>query len=136
MGEFDPRIVVFKCQNCPAQTRDRMCYSGHGNPFRDFVIVDLPCLSRLDTQHILKVIEEGADAVFVIGCAEDSCMYKVGVELAGKRVAYVREILKSIGIDEERVQLIQAPSSLALKVTGIINDRVEKIRDLGPVFGT
>ncbi len=136
MGGFDPKIVVFRCQNCPSQTKDRMYYSGHGNPYRDFTVINLPCLSRLDVQHILKMIEEGADGIFVIGCAEDSCMYKVGTELAAKRIAYVRDILKSIGMDEERVQLIHAPSSLALKVTGLLENKVNKIRELGPAFGT
>ncbi len=135
MGEFNPRIVLFKCQNCPSQTKDRMYHCGMGNPFEDFIVIDLPCLSRLDIYHVLKVIEEGADGVLVVGCAEGSCMYKVGVELARKRIAYVKEILESIGINESRVELVEAPSSLALKVSGMINERVREIRELGPVFG-
>ncbi len=135
MGEFSPKIVVFRCQNCPSQTKDRMYYSGLGNPFSDFSVINLPCLSRLDIQHILRVIEEGADGVFVVGCAGDSCMYKLGVELAQKRIKYVQEILKSIGMEEARIQLIEAPSSMALKVANMLNEKVETIRELGPIFG-
>lgn len=66
MNDFDPRIVAFCCQYCAYSAADlagsmRLKYSPNVR------IVRLLCSGRVDVNHILKSIEEGADGVIVAG---------------------------------------------------------------------
>ncbi len=134
MGDFSPKIVLFTCQNCPSQAKDRMLYMKAQNPFNGVSVVKLPCLSRLDVHHVLKVFEEGADGVLVVGCSDDSCLYKEGVKLAEKRITYLKEILENTGLEEKRVQLIQASSSRAHIFSSEVKEGIALIQELGPAF--
>ena len=133
MDPFYPDIVMFSCQNCPTQARNRLIALKRQDPYGGIRRIFLPCLSRLDIMDILRVIEEGADAVFVVGCSENSCLFKDGFDLAERRVNYVKKILGQIGLEEERVQIIQASSSRALQFASIIKEQTNAIRQLGPI---
>jgi F420-non-reducing hydrogenase iron-sulfur subunit len=67
MGEdFEPKVVGFCCHYFAYSAADlagsmRMEYSPNVR------IVKLECTGKLDTLHLLKAIEDGADAVFVAG---------------------------------------------------------------------
>ena len=67
MGEdFDPKVVAFCCHYCAYAAADlagsmRMEYAPNVR------IVKLLCTGRVDTIHLLKASEDGADAVFVAG---------------------------------------------------------------------
>ena len=67
MGEaFEPRVVAFCCHYCAYSAADlagsmRMEYSPNVR------IVKLLCTGKVDTLHLLKAFEDGADAVFVAG---------------------------------------------------------------------
>ena len=58
-------------------------------------IINVPCSGRVDIIHLLRAIEDGADAVFVAGCLEGECHYISGNLKARKRVNYVKKTLKS-----------------------------------------
>jgi F420-non-reducing hydrogenase iron-sulfur subunit len=66
MANQGPKIVAFACHYCAYSAADlagsmRMEYSP------DVRVIKLMCTGRVDTAHLLKAIEEGADAVFVAG---------------------------------------------------------------------
>ena len=64
--EFKPRIVTFACNWCAYSAADlagsmRLEYSPNVR------IVKLMCTGKVDTLHLLKAFEDGADTVFVAG---------------------------------------------------------------------
>ncbi len=66
MSEFEPQIVAFCCHYCAYAAADlagslRLQYP------TNLKVIKLPCTGKLDTLHLLKAFEEGADGVMVAG---------------------------------------------------------------------
>ena len=66
MPEFEPQIVAFCCHYCAYAAAD-LAGSLRVQYPTSVKIVRLPCTGRLDTLHVLKAFEEGADGVLVAG---------------------------------------------------------------------
>lgn len=63
---YEPKIVAFCCHYCAYSAADlagsmRIEYSPSVR------IVKLMCTGKLDTIHLMKALEDGADAVFAAG---------------------------------------------------------------------
>ncbi len=63
---FEPRVIAFCCHYCAYSAADlagsmRLEYSPNVR------ISKLMCSGKVDTLHLLKAFEDGADAVFVAG---------------------------------------------------------------------
>ncbi|SPF31450.1 MvhD-family protein [Syntrophobacter sp. SbD1] len=95
-------------------------------------IVKLPCTGRVAVIHLLKALEKGADGVFVAGCMEGDCRYQAGNLRAKKRVAYVRQLLQSIGMEPERVAMYNLSSGEGPRFAEISREMAEKVRQFGP----
>jgi len=95
-------------------------------------IVEVPCTGRVDILHILKALEKGADGVCVIGCLEGECHFLEGNLRARKRVGYVKDILKSLGIEEERVDMYNLSAAMGQRFAEIMAEATEKVKKLGP----
>jgi hypothetical protein len=67
--EQNSTLALFYCQNTPkSNEEDRQSLEErYGNSLRLFPI---PCSGRLEPLHLLKALEEFADAAFVITCPE------------------------------------------------------------------
>lgn len=131
MVDFEPKIIAFCCANCAssaAQIAEQASWQLPAN----VKIVQLPCTGRLDSLHLLKALENGADGVYVAGCQLDSCQYKSGVEKAAKKVAYVKKLLEDLGVEPERVELFNVGAAKAHKFIQIAEDMVNKVKELGP----
>ena len=74
-------------------------------------IIRVPCTGKVDTLHMLRAFEKGADGVYVVGCREGDCHYNSGNFRAAKRVAQARQILDTVGIGGERVRMCNLSSS-------------------------
>src|SRR5208337_69364 len=95
-------------------------------------IVKVPCTGRVAIIHLMKAIEKGADGVFVAGCMEGDCHFQAGNLRAKKRVAYVRELLESIGLEPDRVAMYNLSSGEGPRFAEISREMTDKIRQLGP----
>ena len=95
-------------------------------------IISIPCTGKVDLIHLLRTFEKGADGVYVVGCLEGECRYNNGNIRARKRVEQAQQILESIGIGGERVQIYNLSSSEAPRFARIAKEMTEKITDMGP----
>jgi F420-non-reducing hydrogenase iron-sulfur subunit len=66
MSNFEPQIVAFCCHYCAYAAAD-LAGSLRVQYPTNIKIVRLPCTGKLDTLHVLKAFEEGADGVMVAG---------------------------------------------------------------------
>ena len=100
-----PILALFYCQNTPGSGEQERQYleETYGKTLRLFPI---PCSGRLDPLHLLKALEEFADAAYVIACPEGSCRYFEGNRRASKRVERTRAIISGIGLEQGRVGII------------------------------
>jgi F420-non-reducing hydrogenase iron-sulfur subunit len=128
-------LALYYCQNTPeSHEQERQSLEErYGESLRLFPI---PCGGRLEPLHLLKALEEFADAAYVIACPEGTCRYFEGNRRAQKRVEKTRSIIASIGLEDDRVGIVTDPKenrrSLAT-LTQEIMDRILKI-PLSPVL--
>ena len=80
----------------------------------------------------MKAFENGADGVLVAGCLEGGCHFIEGNLRAKRRVNYARELLEEIGLEKERLRMVNVSASMARPLADIIIDMVETVRELGP----
>jgi coenzyme F420-reducing hydrogenase delta subunit len=133
MSEFEPKIVAYCCNFCAFAAADlagamRLQYPPNVR------IIKLPCTGKVDTLHLMKAFEEGADAVFVAGCLEGECHYLEGNLRARKKVAYAKRLLGEVGIEGERVEMFNLSSAMGARFAEIVEEMTEKAKALGPTF--
>lgn len=104
-GQAGRHIAIFYCQNTPGSSEQerQSLEKTYGHRLR---LYPVPCSGRVEPLHLLKALEEFADAVYVIACPEGACHYFEGNRWAGKRVERTRTIISSIGLEEERAAII------------------------------
>ena len=95
-------------------------------------IIKLPCTGKIDVIHLLKSFEKGADGVYVLGCLEGACQFTSGNLRARKRVEQAQQILETVGIGGERVQMYNLSASEAPLFVQIAKEMTEKIIEMGP----
>jgi coenzyme F420-reducing hydrogenase delta subunit len=131
MSTFEPQIIAYCCANCAssaAQISEKMGLSLPEN----VKVIQLPCTGRLDSLHLLKALEAGADGVYVAGCQQDSCQFKHGIEKAQKKVKYVQGLLPALGVEADRVALFHMMAGKGQEFVDAAKAMVEKVRALGP----
>jgi NADPH-dependent glutamate synthase beta subunit-like oxidoreductase/coenzyme F420-reducing hydrogenase delta subunit/NAD-dependent dihydropyrimidine dehydrogenase PreA subunit len=70
-------------------------------------MVGIPCLGKIDVQHILKAAALGADRVFLVGCTQEDCPYQKSLVWAQRRVDTARNILREAGLDHVLVEMLR-----------------------------
>jgi F420-non-reducing hydrogenase iron-sulfur subunit len=131
METFEPVIVAFCCHYC-AYTAADMAGSQRIDYPANVKIIRVPCSGKVDVIHILKAFEKGADGVYVAGCLEGDCHFKNGNLRASQRIAQAQKLLKSIGIEAERVEMVNLSAGMGERFAETARRITEKIRNLGP----
>jgi len=134
MAERKPKIVGFCCER---HGMDAAVLSARSGKQTDASVrlVQVPCTGRVDGIHLLKAFEDGADAVFVLGCLEKNCYYDTGSIEGRKRVNYVKQMLTEVGIENERLEMFNAASTNAWAYPEIVSKMVQVAKKLGPIGG-
>jgi F420-non-reducing hydrogenase iron-sulfur subunit len=131
MENFEPVIIAFCCHYCAYTAADMAGSQRLPYPV-NVKIIRVPCSGKVDALHIVKAFEKGADGVYVAGCLEGDCHFKNGNERAGRRIAYVKQYLEEIGIESERLEMVQVSAGMGYRFAQIATEITEKIRALGP----
>jgi F420-non-reducing hydrogenase iron-sulfur subunit len=123
-------LALFYCQNTPESSEAvrQALEKKYASRVRLFPI---PCSGRLDPLHLLKALEEFADAAYVIACPEGACRYFEGNTRATKRVDTTAQTIAQIGLEKGRVGIVanskENPKPLA-KLAEEILDRTRELR--------
>lgn len=80
----------------------------------------------------MRALENGADGIFVAGCEEGNCHFKEGNLLAKRRVNYTRDILAEIGLEADRLRMVNVGAADARLLVDKMLDMIETVRELGP----
>ena len=129
---FEPRIVAFFCNWCTYTAADlagvsRLRYAPNVR------VIRVMCSGRLDPQFVVSALRQGADGVLIGGCHPGDCHYQEGNFKALRRYKLLKRLLRTMGIEEERVRLEWIAASEGDKVQRIVNEMTEQIRALGPL---
>ena len=129
--DFEPEIVVLYCQHCASGQADIATEVSGKSAFAVRCVM-MPCSSKVEAHHILKILEEGADGVEVVGCPADKCMLLVGSSRAEKRVNYAAGLLDEIGMGGERVGMSRGQGLSARGLMALAKARADAVVALGP----
>jgi len=128
---FRPKILCFACQWCSYGAADLAGVSRIQYP-PSIRILRVPCSGRVDTLHVLRAFQNGADGVIITGCHIGDCHYIDGNIKAKDRVEVMKKSLNILGIEPKRLEIGFASSSEGKKFANMMTNFVEKIKKLGP----
>ena len=129
--EFEPQIVAFCCLHCAYAAADLAGGSRCGYP-SSIKIIAVPCTGRVDSLHLVKALEDGADGVMVAGCLPGRCHFQTGNLHANQRVEHVRSLLEEIGLEADRVRMINVSAGMGVQFAERAKEMAETITALGP----
>lgn len=105
--EHDPLVVILFCEQALGAEvwgADEI-RTNHGIKVR---LLPMPCSSKVEINHLVKLLEQGATGIEVIGCPPSICHLLGGSQKAKSRVEYVCERLRQLGLGPKRVHMTQA----------------------------
>jgi F420-non-reducing hydrogenase iron-sulfur subunit len=129
--DFEPEVVVLYCQQCVAEDADVAAATKAVSGFKPRFEV-MPCSSKIEASHVLKLLERGADGVAVVGCPEKRCRFLVGSTMAEKRIAYARRLLEEVRMGADRLGMDRGGQLSAAQLMEIAERRASAVRTLGP----
>lgn len=128
---FQPEVVAFCCRHCTYAAADLAGGLRQSYPSA-LKIVELPCTGRIDIVTVLHAFEDGADGVLIAGCLEGSCHYLRGNLYARQRIGYIQAMLKEIGLEPERVRMINVSAAMGVQFAALAGAHVATVCALGP----
>ena len=132
--EEKPRILAFICENDALPSVDmaarmRLQYNSM------IRIIPLRCLGSMNAVWVGDALASGFDGVLLIGCKKGDdyqCHFVRGSELAEYRMGNVREKLKQLVLEEERVELHELGIADYRRIPKIMDDFLEAVEIAGP----
>jgi F420-non-reducing hydrogenase iron-sulfur subunit len=128
MNEFEPKVVVFRCNWC---SRDGKTSKVGSEP--NFKIIRTMCSSRVDPSFVIKAFASGADGVMIMGCHPGDCHYLSGNYKTMRRVMLLKNMLSQFGIEPERLGLEWITPSEETKLPEVVGNFTNKVKELGPI---
>jgi F420-non-reducing hydrogenase iron-sulfur subunit len=127
----DLTSAIFFCQRLDAgEDRNRRSLEKeYGSRIRFF---PLPCSGRIESLHLMRALEAGADKVYVLTCPEGVCRHREGNTRAGKRVAFARHLIEEIGLEPGRLEIIKSPAPPFLSIDKIVRELLAGNSQIGP----
>ncbi|MFC1849338.1 hydrogenase iron-sulfur subunit [candidate division CSSED10-310 bacterium] len=127
---WEPRIIAFFCTWCTYTAAD-MAGVSRIKYAPNIRIVRVMCSGRIDPQFIMVAFSQGADGVLIGGCHPGDCHYLNGNEKALRRYFLLKKLMVEMGIEDDRLRLEWISASEGEKVKTVVNNMVEKVRNLG-----
>lgn len=130
-SETRPVLALFCCSNLLGAAKGRRVALEEKYPglLRLFPI---PCSGRLEGLHLLKALEEFADAAYVLTCPMGECRYSEGNSWAEKRTDYARGLIEAVGLEGERLGCLHHDPEKGEDLEEIIAGLLKKLSVLGP----
>ncbi len=93
--------------------------------------VPVHCTSRIDILDLLKAFECGADGVAVVSCSDGSCKYRGIFNRVEARVERVKILLSMLGIEEGRIEILQARAADGNPYSAVCADFAGRVKKIG-----
>jgi len=131
MTDYVPRIVGFLCNWCSYGGADVAGTAKLSIP-ASFTPIRIMCSSRVDPAIILTAFLRSADGILIAGCHPGDCHYEKGNYYARRRFVLIKNIIKNLGLESERLRLSWISASEGKRFADVVNEFTEHIRGLGP----
>jgi F420-non-reducing hydrogenase iron-sulfur subunit len=131
MSDFDPKIVAFCCDQSGFMAADMAGTLKLRLP-RNVAIVRIPCAGRIETIHLMKALETGADGVMIFACYEENCQFLRGNLRAKSRLSYALGKLNAVGLEKERLEICHLATNCGVRFAETLQRKSEELKRLGP----
>ncbi len=128
---YEPKLLGLLCNWCSYTGADLAGTSRIQYP-PNIRIVRMMCSARVDPTFVLDALSKGADGVLICGCHPGDCHYSEGNYKAMRRFTLLKHLLRSFGIENERVRLEWVSASEGQRFADLVTDMTERVRALGP----
>ncbi|MBN2475063.1 MAG: hydrogenase iron-sulfur subunit [Pirellulales bacterium] len=128
---FEPKIVAYCCTYC-AYTAADLAGSMRLEYAPNVRVIQILCTGKIDAILLLRAFEDGADAVYVAGCALGDCHYMEGNLRAMQTVAHAKHLLQEVGLQPERLEFFHIPASAGPLFAQRADEMTAVARRLGP----
>jgi len=132
--EWQPTILAILCNWCSYAGADLAGSTRLHYP-ESLRIVRVPCSGRVDPMFVLKGFQKGFDGVMVLGCHPGDCHYAKGNYYTRRRIAMLKDLLKALGIAEERFHFEWVSASEGNRFAQLISEFTAGLSKLGPFEG-
>ncbi|MBI5593994.1 MAG: hydrogenase iron-sulfur subunit [Deltaproteobacteria bacterium] len=129
---FTPFLVAFCCTRSAGRAKELAILYGLSLPDR-LSIVEVPCSGSISSEYLLAAFQHQADGVLVFTCHEGNCHSERGNILAARRTVHMKNVLKQIGIDPNRLLLKTLASNMAAEFAENANKFEKQIAKAGPL---
>jgi|SRR5208283_4035754 len=132
--EDQPRLIVLACENDAYPAVDTAAF--HRSKIDPAVrFIQLRCLGSTNLVWIADAFSRGIDGMLLLGCKYGEnyqCHFAKGSELANYRLGKVQETLDRLMLEADRVQMVQLAIDEYDKLPAVINQFVERVKEIGP----
>ncbi len=132
--EVPLRLLGMVCENDALPALDAAgLHKLRLNPLIRFV--PLRCMGSFNLVWVSDAFSRGVDGILLLGCKHGDdyqCHFVKGSELCAYRLTKLSETLDKLGLESDRVQLIELAISEFDKLPQIIDDFVERVQEIGP----
>jgi len=118
---FPEWVVLYCCNGSTGPAWD----SVRPNPLLDryhLHVLRVPCSGRIAVSHLLDHLKQGAAGILVAACPKDCCDHVHGNLLAANRVRRVRDILKALDLNPDRVQITHVAGGMHDKLKHAVDE--------------
>ncbi len=135
-GEFDekPRILMLLCENDAFPALELAGF--HGQRWSAFVrAIPVRCLGAINVVWLADAFARGFDGVLMLGCKpgeQTQCHYTRGSELLATRSENIKQKLKQMALEDQRVRVDHVTLADYLTLPKLIDDFVKHLDALGP----
>jgi F420-non-reducing hydrogenase iron-sulfur subunit len=128
---FEPKIAAFTCNWCSYAAADLAGTSRIHYP-PNVRIIRVMCSGMVDPAYVLKAFEAGFDGVLIAGCHIGDCHYISGNVKAQDRIAKLRRLVHTLGLEDERLKLEWISAAEGSGFAEAIKEYVGQLKQLGP----
>jgi len=127
---WEPRLLAFVCNwayYTPSERAELERAALEGDR-----IVRVPCSGRVSPYLLLGAVQEGYDAVLVVGCEASVCHYREGSRLAQERLSALHQFLVYLGLEPGRIHLFWRSPIAGRPFADLLAEARAAARALGP----
>ena len=129
--EFEPNVIGFLCNWCSYAGADLAGTSRIKYP-PNIKSIRVMCSGRVDTVFVLEALKKGADGVLIAGCHLGDCHYQSGNYKANRRMKLLKNFIKEMVVEPERVRFEYVSASEGQKFAAVVTEFVDELKKLGP----
>jgi len=122
-------LVAFGCERSAKLCRDATNELGLVLPQR-MCFIEVPCAGRISLDFVLGAFNRNAQGVLVLSCHEGNCHSGQGNLHAKRRALYLKEMLKTIGMNPDRLHVRTLAANQPVEFAAVCHEFESTIHSL------